>query len=81
MDAVSDFQHNRNPYIDYPELAEYIWGNKKGTAVNLSELTDTPSSLPFTAPANKSNVRKVIRNGQVLIERDGVVYSIIGIAL
>ena len=81
MDAVSDFQHNRNPYIDYPELAEYIWGNKKGTAVNLSELTDTPSSLPFTAPANKSNVRKVIRNGQVLIERDGVVYSIIGMAL
>ena len=82
MDAVSDFQHNRNPYIDYPELAEYIWGNKKGTAVNLSELTDTPSSLPSsTVPANKPNVRKVIRNGQVLIERDGVVYSIIGIAL
>ena len=82
MDAVSDFQHNRNPYIDYPELAEYIWGNKKGRAVNLSELTDTPSSLPSsTVPANKPNVRKVIRNGQVLIERDGVVYSIIGIAL
>jgi endonuclease I len=22
-------QHNRNPFIDHPELAEHIWGNKK----------------------------------------------------
>ncbi len=28
--AVEEYQHNRNPFIDYPELAEYIWGNKKG---------------------------------------------------
>lgn len=26
----SDFQHNRNPFIDHPDLAEYIWGSKKG---------------------------------------------------
>lgn len=31
-EAVSGFQHNRNPFIDHPELAEYIWGNKKGVA-------------------------------------------------
>jgi hypothetical protein len=24
----TSYQHNRNPYIDRPELAEYIWGNK-----------------------------------------------------
>lgn len=30
-DEVSNFQKNRNPFIDYPELAEYIWGNKSGT--------------------------------------------------
>lgn len=82
MDAVSDFQHNRNPYIDYPELAEYIWGNKKGITVKCSELTGEVTSVPATiAPTGTSTVRKIIRNGQVLIERNGVVYSIIGMAL
>ena len=27
----TQFQHNRNPYIDIPELVEYIWGNAVGT--------------------------------------------------
>lgn len=27
-EAVYAFQHNRNPFIDHPELAEHIWGNK-----------------------------------------------------
>ena len=26
----TQFQHNRNPYIDHPELIEYIWGNNVG---------------------------------------------------
>ena len=23
----NDYQHNRNPFIDFPELAEYLWGD------------------------------------------------------
>ncbi|MDY5651551.1 MAG: endonuclease [Paludibacteraceae bacterium] len=34
-------QRNRNPFIDYPCLAEYLWGNKAGQAVTLSELVGT----------------------------------------
>lgn len=26
-DAVYNYQHNRNPFIDHPELVEKIWGN------------------------------------------------------
>lgn len=80
MDAVSVFQHNRNPYIDYPELAEYIWGNKKGTAVNLSELNGESTSLPAST-ADTPSVRKVIRNGQVLIERGNRLYTLFGVPL
>ena len=41
MDAVSNFQHNRNPFIDYPYLAEYIWGEKAGQAVQMAHLVSS----------------------------------------
>ena len=34
---IYNIQKNRNPFIDFPELAEYIWGSKKDENFNLSE--------------------------------------------
>ncbi len=39
--AVYSIQNNRNPFIDYPELAEYIWGNKVGQTIDLASMTPT----------------------------------------
>ena len=55
-DAVSTIQHNRNPFIDYPDLVEYIWGNKQGQAVDFSTLTCTASADYVPAP-DTNNLR------------------------
>jgi len=34
--AIYSLQKNRNPFIDHPELAEYIWGAKKGELWSLT---------------------------------------------
>lgn len=92
-DAVSDFQHNRNPYIDYPYLAEYIWGKMAGKAVDMSHLvsstdprfipgeSDGWSDSPVTAIEGvvlTPKATKYIINGQVIIERNGVRYNMMG---
>lgn len=38
MNEVYKIQGNRNPFIDYPCLAEYIWGVHQGEAVHISTL-------------------------------------------
>ena len=43
--GIQATQGNRNPFIDYPYLAEYIWGEKNGQTVDISKL------MPSTDPA------------------------------
>ena len=43
-DAVDKLQGNRNPFVDYPGIEQYIWGDLKTTNVDLESLASGTSS-------------------------------------
>lgn len=46
-DAVAAIQGNRNPYIDIPALASYVWGENASTPLNLQGLVNP---MPVNRP-------------------------------
>lgn len=54
-DEVYRLQYNRNPFIDYPNLAEYIWGTMKGKPFTDADLPPIGEGT-LIAPENKSTV-------------------------
>ena len=54
--AVESQQGNRNPFIDFPDLAEYIWGSLTGNVFYLSDQGSTQTPVPdetyITQPVN-----------------------------
>jgi len=41
--AVYGIQQNRNPFIDYPGLEDYIWGDKKGVTFSYDDYDRDPT--------------------------------------
>lgn len=56
--AVYKHQKNRNPFIDYPYLAEYIWGEKKNETMVLDELMSSsdPEFIPGESDGSREDV-------------------------
>lgn len=76
--AVQAVQHNRNPFIDHPELAEFIWGTRSSenwsltSAIDQVKITFSISPNPvqgeLTIQSDEGNLAYTIfnLNGQVL---------------
>ena len=88
INRVYEVQSNRNPFVDFPELAEYIWGDKKGEVFTLDGSggegdDETPSSLTFDFASNEwrlptDNTNKAIEAAD--FTKDGYTITVAGSA-
>lgn len=79
--AVYSFQKNRNPFIDYPELVEYIWGAKTTVPFYFSDarITNWASgdyvSMPVTiagdAISEELTIKGELIEGNLALALDG----------
>ena len=68
-DEVYKLQSNRNPFIDYPDLVEYIWGSMKGKPYTDEDLPPIGDGS-LIAPVNNSTVNfgEVVYGDRVTLE-------------
>lgn len=81
---VNKIQGNRNPFIDYPDLVEYIWGDRQGEICSIKRLPgtfDTPIPTGCQPVHSMSEAIRRLENGQLIVIRDGNRYTVMGIRI
>ncbi|MDE7148457.1 MAG: endonuclease [Duncaniella sp.] len=53
-EVVYSYQNNRNPFIDFPDLAEYIWGNKLGESFDPGSSSEPGGDPILINPVNNT---------------------------
>lgn len=79
-DAVYSIQNNRNPFIDFPGLEEYIWGNKTSEPFYVNNTTVVKPTVNSPVVSNITAYSAtlggtVISDGGGTITETGIYYS------
>ena len=69
-EAVYNAQKNRNPFIDFPHLAEYLWGEKIDYAFSF-EAVDNTLSIPTGINAIEINSNQITWSWDKVSNADG----------
>jgi len=73
-----DYQNNRNPFIDHPEIAEYLWGNQIGNTwsdiiLDIEHINENPIRVFLDKTLDTLNINEL--KDTVIVN----VYNILGI--
>ena len=82
----SFYQHNRNPFIDHPELAEYLWGDSIGFTwmPTLEDISKSASiykylTIEFTIYPNPTTRTIRIKSTTNIIRENFTIYTSTGV--